>query len=614
MKRTFFLPLMLISLIVVFLGGNELAGRWFGSARLDLTQDGLYRLSDGSVAVMTRLEEPIEWRFYYSRAEAAQYPAIRAYATRVREFLDAYADRSNGRIRVTEIDPEPFSSNEDEALAAGLSPMPTDGGDSLFFGLVARNSVDEQAVIPLFREEAEARLEYDLTRLIVDIERPARPRLAVLTSLPLSPDDGAPNAFIAELNAAYDLIWLERDFVAMPEASALLIVHPGALSEEQLYLVDQFALSHGRVLAFLDPLAHMALRPGPDGLPPINARRSSDLGPLLTRWGIGYDSETVSMDRQLGLPVEIVESDGRARRRAYPLWFSLGAGQISQTDLATSTLDLGLNFGSPGALSINPLAGVEVTPLLSTSPEGALLDADIAAGAPGPDALLQDYVAANEAPIIAARVTGMIETAFPSGPPAGEIAFNPGAHREMASGPVDIVIVADADWLDDNYYVRNDPGTGRSFVADNLTLALNLIDMAAGDPALVSLRSRTPSLRPMARVERLRAEAEARYVETQDRLEAEIADAQDRLSVLLNSGQASALLADSQASDRDEAMRLREQILQGREALRGIERDFRQDIDALNADLQFWTIGVPPALIILLGIAGAVVRRRRRRG
>jgi len=614
MKRTAFLPLMLLSLIIVFLGGNELAGRWFGSARLDLTQDGLYRLSNGSIAVMNRLEEPVEWRFYYSRAQAAQYPAVRAYATRVREFLKAYSDQSGGRIRVTEIDPEPFSPDEDEALAAGLSPMPTDGGDNLFFGLVARNSVDERAVIPLFREEAEARLEYDLTRLIVDIERPARPRLAVLTSLPLSPDDGAPNAFIAELNAAYDLIWLDRDFATIPEASALLVLHPGALNEEQLYLVDQFALSYGRVLAFLDPLAHMALRPGPDGLPPINARRASDLGPLLARWGIGYDRETVSMDRQLGLPVEIVESDGRTRRRAYPLWFSLGAGQISQTDLATATLDLGLNFGSPGALSINPLPDIQVTPLLSTSPEGALLDADIAAGAPGPDALLRNYEPAGEPPVLAARVTGMIETAFPSGPPAGEIALDPDTHRDISAGPVDIAIVADADWLDDSYYVRNDPGTGRSFVADNLTLALNLIDMAAGDPALVSLRSRAPSLRPMSRVERLRAEAETRYVETQDRLEAEIAEAQDRLSALLTSGQASALLADSQAGDREEAMRLREQILQGREALRGIERDFRRDIDSLNADLQFWTIGFPPALVILVGIAGTVVRRRRRRG
>ena len=96
MKRTLFLPLMLISLLLIFLAGNDLAGRWLGGARLDLTQDGLCRLSDGSVAVMDRLEEPVEWRFYYSRAEAAQYPAIRAYATRVREFLAAYADRSGG--------------------------------------------------------------------------------------------------------------------------------------------------------------------------------------------------------------------------------------------------------------------------------------------------------------------------------------------------------------------------------------------------------------------------------------------------------------------------------------------------------------------------------------
>lgn len=613
MKRSLFLPLMVISLIVVFLAGNGLAGRWLGSARLDLTQDGLYRLSEGSVAVMDRLEEPVEWHFYYSRADAAQYPAIRAYATRVRQFLNAYADRSGGRIRVVEIDPEPFSEDEDAALAAGLTAMPSDGGDRLFFGLVARNSVDDVAVIPLFREEAEARLEYALTRLIVDIEQPQRPRLAILTSLPLSPDEGAPNTFIAELNAAYDLVWLSRDFDTIPEAAALLILHPGALTEAQYYLVDQFALERGRVLAFIDPLAHVALRPGAGGLPPLNARRASDLGPLLPRWGVSYDRETVSMDRQLGLPVEIVEADGRARRRAYPLWFSLGPGQISQTDLSTATLDLGLNFGSPGALQAASVPNLRVTPLLATSPEGALLDADIAAGAPGPDALLQDYEAAPEPPVLAVRVTGSIETAFPDGPPTGDVAFNPGDHRQVSAAPVDIVIVADVDWLDDSYYVRNDPGAGTQFVADNMTLALNLTDMAAGDPALVNLRSRTPSVRPMTRVEDLRADAEARYIETQDQLESEIAEAEARLDVLLGSGQASALLSDSRQSDRDEAIRLREQISRTREQLRSIERDFRRDIDALNADLQFWTIGVPPALVILFGVAGLFVRRRRRR-
>jgi len=613
MKRSHFLPLMLVSLILVFLASNDLAGRWLGGARLDLTQDGLYRLSEGSVAVMGRLDEPVEWRFYYSRAEAAQYPAIRAYATRVREFLSAYAVRSGGRIRVTEIDPEPFSADEDAALGAGLTPMPTDGGARLFFGLVVRNSVDDQAVIPLFREEAEARLEYDLTRMIADVQRPARPRLAVLTSLPLSPDDGAPNTFIAELNAAYDLVWLDRDFDTIPDVSALLVLHPGEMSEGQAYLVDQFALSRGRVVAFVDPLAHMALRPGPDGLPPLNARRASDLGPLLARWGIAYDRETVAMDRQLGLPVEIVESDGRARRRAYPLWFALGPAQISDSDLATATLDLGLNFGSPGALEIAGQPDVQITALLATSPDGALLDADIAAGAPGPDALLQDYAPSPTAPILAVRIAGTIETAFPNGPPAGAITFNPADHRDLSAGPVDIAVIADVDWLDDSYYVRNDPGAGTSFVADNLTLALNLIDMAAGDPALVSLRSRSPSLRPMTRVENLRADAEARYVAAQDTLEAEMAEAEARLEALLGSGQASALLSDSRASDREEAIQLRQQILETREELRGIERDFRQDIDQLNADLQFWTIGIPPALVILFGVIGSIIRRRRGR-
>lgn len=149
-------------------------------------------------------------------------------------------------------------------------------------------------------------------------------------------------------------------------------------------------------------------------------------------------------------------------------------------------------------------------------------------------------------------------------------------------------------------------------VADNLTLALNLIDMAAGDRALIEVRSRTPSLRPMTRVERLREAAEARYVEIQEALEQEIADAEARLDNLTGTGQASAFLSASGAAQREEAERLRRQIAETRAELRAVERDFRRDIDALSAALQFWTIGVPPVLVILLGIAGAVLRRRRR--
>jgi len=612
MKRSLYMPLMVLALLVIFLAGNQIAGQTMRSWRLDLTEQGLYRLSPGTLAVMDRLSEPVEWRFYYSRGEAAQYPAIRAYATRVREMLNAYADRSGGMIRLTEIDPEPFSAEEDAALEAGLTAVPTDSGNSIYFGLVARNSIDEEAVIPVFREDSEARLEYDLTRVIADLERARRPRLAILTSLPITPENGAPNRFVTELGGAYELVWVEEDFRELPEADALLVYHPGDLDENQLYLIDQYALTRGRLLAFLDPLAHMAMRPGPDGLPPINAQRSSDLGPLLARWGVSYDPQSVAMDRALGLPVEIVDTDGRARRRAYPLWFSAGPAQISDNDLATATLDLGINFGSPGRLEALGLPDMTITPLVTTSPEGAVIDADIAAGAPGPDQLLRDYQPAPEPPVIAVRVSGLPETAFPDGPPAGEVLFDPADHTDQAAAPVDITLVADADWLDDTYYVRSDPSVGETMVADNLTLALNLIDMAAGDPALIEVRSRTPSLRPMSRVERLREAAETRYVEIQEALELEIAEAEERLDSLTGSGRASAFLSASGAEERAEAERLRHQIAETRAELRAVERDFRRDIDALNASLQFWTIGVPPLLVILLGIAGAVLRRRGR--
>ena len=612
MKRSLYLPLMVLSLIVLFLAGNQLSGQIFRAARLDLTENGLYRLSEGSVAVMDRLSEPVEWRFYYSRAEAAQYPAIRAYATRVREMLQAYADRSGGLIRLSEIDPEPYSADEDAVIAAGLTPMPTESGETLYFGLVARNSVDDQAVIPLFREDSEARLEYELTRLLSELDRPARTRLALLTSLPITPENGAPNRFIRELAGAYELIWIDRDFTSLPEAEALLILHPPELNRSQLYMIDQYALTRGRVLAFLDPMAHLALRPGADGLPPVRARRSSDLGPLLARWGVAFDPETVAMDRSLGLPVEIVEADGRSRRRAYPLWFSAGPDQMSGEDVSTATLDLGVNFGSPGRLEEIGLDHVTVRPLVTTSPDGAILDADIAAGAPGPDALLRDYVVSPEPLILAARASGVFETAFPDGPPPGDILFSPADHVEQAAAPVDITIVADADWLDDSFYVRNDPVVGESLVADNLILVMNLIDMAAGDPALIGLRSRTPSVRPMSRVDALREQAEARYVEVQERLETEIAEAEARLTALTLQGSTSALLGNGGAEARAEAARLREQISERRAELRAVERDFRRDIDALNANLQFWTIGIPPALIILAGIAGSLFRRRRR--
>lgn len=611
MNKRLYLPVMIGLLMLGFFSLNLVAALVFSGWRLDLTEHQLYRLSPGSRAVISRIEEPVHWTFYYSRTQAADFPAIRAYASRVREFLAGYDAEAGGQIELVEIDPTPFSPDEDAALNAGLVPMPTPDGGQIFFGLVAANAVDQQALIPLFSETTEYRLEYDLTRLISDIERAEQARLAVVTTLPITPEDGAPNRFVAELAANYEIDFLGRDFSDIGPADALLLIHPPQLSEEQLYLIDQFVLERGRVLAFLDPMSHIALKAGPDGLPPIDTRRDSHLGPLLAHWGLSWDANTVAMDRSLALTVGVVGEDGRTRNLPYPLWFSVGPSEMPSGDLATTGLERGVNFGSPGALTLIEDSPLTLTPLIQTTEDGTLTEADIAASAPSPEDLQREYTPSGDPILLAGRLTGRLTTAFPEGPPAGEGLFNPDEHLSETERPVDLVIIGDTDWLDDIYYLRTDPTVGETQLSDNLVFALNLIDMAAGDPDLIALRSRVPSIRPMRRVEILREAAEQAYLTRQSELEDRIAEAEDRLARLQASGQSTGLSASISLAERDDALAQRRLIAEGQAELRDIERSFRSDIDALEQGLQFWTIGLPPALVILVGIAGSLVRRRR---
>ena len=48
-------------------------------------------------------------RFYFSRKNAADYPATTAYAKRVRDLLGHYAALSKGKIVLEDVDPEPFT-------------------------------------------------------------------------------------------------------------------------------------------------------------------------------------------------------------------------------------------------------------------------------------------------------------------------------------------------------------------------------------------------------------------------------------------------------------------------------------------------------------------------
>ncbi|MEL6415062.1 MAG: GldG family protein, partial [Pseudomonadota bacterium] len=182
MSPRHFLISATVLLIAIFAAANLLAQSLFAGARADFTENNLYTLSDGTKSTLTNLSEPIDLTFVYTRSVGQEFPAVRAYAVRVRELLEAYQTLGGANIRLREIDPAPFSEAEDEALAAGLVAVDTNGGDPLYFGLIGRNAVDDERVIPFLAPEQETSLEYDITRMIARLDRPEPARIGLLST------------------------------------------------------------------------------------------------------------------------------------------------------------------------------------------------------------------------------------------------------------------------------------------------------------------------------------------------------------------------------------------------------------------------------------------------
>ena len=232
MTRRAYALAVLILAVVLFLAVNIFSDAFFTTARLDLTENGQFTLAQGTRDIIARLPEPVTLKFYYSRKVAADYVSTAAYAKRVRDLLAEYAALSHGKIVLEDVDPEPFTPEEDAATAAGLTGAPTDSGDTVYFGLVGTNRIDGKQVIPYFTPEREQYLEYDITALLYRLSNPKRPLVGILTSLPLDGGpQGQPLTIYSELTQNFDTQPIPASFTSLPaNLDVLMIAQPGTLN------------------------------------------------------------------------------------------------------------------------------------------------------------------------------------------------------------------------------------------------------------------------------------------------------------------------------------------------------------------------------------------------
>ena len=613
----------LIALAVLFLAVVMLSNVGLRGMRVDLTQNRLYTLSPGTRQVLAELNEPVNLYFYFSREAAAkQAPLLMPYATRVREFLEELAARSNGKIHLRIVDPQPFSDDEDRAAEFGLQSLQSGGGDALYFGLTGTNSTDGRSAIPTFQADREEFLEYDVAKLINELGTPKKPVIGVMSTLglqgqfnPMTGQMGDPWPIYTQLEELFTLHSLTPDVDHIDkDVDVLLLVHPKQLPPKTLYAIDQFVMRGGRVLLFLDPNA------GGDtsGQDPSNpmagmmANHSSDLEPLLKAWGVDYDPAKVIGDLELGLEVRTNAQSPPVRHIGI---LGLGRDNMDQKDVVTASLDK-LNLATAGYLAARAGAKTTFEPLLLSSASAAPIPAQRFNALTDPSTLRDGFKPTGIRYALAARVTGPVDSAFPQGPPPDQkaAAGPPAAHLTKSAQPANIVIIADTDMLMDYMWVQTREVFGQRVAqafANNGDLVANILDNLSGSTALISVRGRATFSRPFERVEALRRQADDRLRSKALELQAELQQTETKLTELQTkrNDQSSLALSPEQEAELKKFVAEKARV---RKELRETQRGLDVDIDRLDSWLKVINMAIAPLCVAVVGVIILSLRRRRR--
>ena len=634
--RSTIATIALVLAVILFFALNIASNIFFRSARLDLTENGLFTLSHGTIDTLESIPEPVTLRFFYSDRLAAKYVGLRAYGQRVRDLLQEYVGHSNGKLKLEVIDPEPLTDEEDLAVAEGVTGAPI-SGETLYFGLVGTNMVNGREVIPLFSQDREKYLEYDLTSLVYKLTREKKPKIGIVTNLPLDTGLGGmqaalqgrsqPFVIYQQMQETFDLQFLEQDFDRVPaDIDVVMIAHPKPLMPKTQYALDQFVMRGGRAFVLLDPVSEIAKQEiDPSGGPSSASTLSSaaSIEALMKSWGVHVDPRFVIGDGKRALSVNTGNGV-----KAYLAWLGFEREDFNQNDPVIGDLET-LNLGTVGM--ITPIDGrtTKVTPLIQSTNFAMQIDTARVQFQPDPDQLIDSFIPTNERYTVAARITGPAKSAFPEGPPADATAPPaPGqapkpalpAHLKEAKD-VNIILVADSDIFNDNFWVQVQEMAGQRIaqpVAGNNDFVLNALDNLGGSTQLLSLRSRGTSRRPFDRVEDMRRSAQARFSREQKVLEAKVADTEKRLQELQGQRTTAGQPGQAKPSElfspeqRAEIEKFRQQYFASRKELRAVQRRLSGDIDFLGGTLAGINILLVPMMLAGMAIALPALRRRRK--
>jgi ABC-type uncharacterized transport system involved in gliding motility auxiliary subunit len=603
----------LVALFVALVAANYLFT--FQSARVDLTDGNLYTLSEGTKKILKGLDGPVKVKLYLSQGETVPVP-LRSFTQRVEDLVREFKSVAGPNLVIEKYNPKPDSEEEDAAQIDGVEPQQLMTGEQFYLGLVI-SRLDAKQVVSL-SPQRERLLEYDLSRAVARVGTAERPTIGLLTGLPvmgerfnpMTRQSSEPWVLANELKRDFNIKQVNFTATAIdPDIKVLLVIHPRDLPEATEYALDQFVLRGGKLIAFVDPYAYFDQQPSP--MPGVGGGgTSSTLPALFKAWGLEMNPGKVLAD--------VVFASGGGQRYT-PTVLTLNRTALNRDDVVTSQIET-LLYAFGGAFEVKPVDGLKVTELVKSSPNSQLVD-NVVATVSG-DAATKGFVPDNKARPLALRLTGKFKSAFAAGrpksddkgPPKGKPAAEPAAHLSESAAENSVIVVADVDMLNDGAAVDIQEVFGRRVVVPsngNLAFAQAMVEQSASGDALISLRSRAASFRPLTVVREMEAEAQKQYFGRLKSLEDELQKTTEKMQELQKARGAGASAQIMTPEQQTELENFRKRVSETRKELKELRKNLRQDAESLVFRTKLLNIALMPLLVILAGLAVYLLRRRR---
>ncbi|MHC4241238.1 MAG: Gldg family protein [Planctomycetota bacterium] len=626
------------------------------SFKVDVTDQKLYTLSNGTKSILAKLHQKVVIKLYYAKTAALKGPDqikfFNNYYEFVKSLLEEYVGAAKGMVELQVIDPRPFSQDEVDALQFGLKRFSITEEESFFFGLVVRTPFGVEKAIPFFSPDRQNFVEYDISYLIDTAITRQKKRLGIMSSLPVMGQDITPYmaqmmrmqnqrpeppwTIVQQLQKKYEVKSIAADVNEITDVDVLLVIHPKEFPEQALFAIDQFVLNGGKTIVCVDPHSmvdkpdRMAMQMG---RPPS---QSSDLNVLLRNWGLEMPANTFAGDRALAGMAPM----GNNRRAEKVIGFlNLVPGCFNNENVITAELNQ-VNVLFAGVLKEVDVpdeqgAGAEIqrTPLIMTTNRGNswTVSSPYELMIMDPSNLMGKFFDGDGVnPVhMAYLVTGRFKSSFPEGIEI-EVDSSEEGPSEEAKDPNDkktirlipklkeatevcaVAVFADVDFISDMLAYRDFFVFGKVPNGDNAALMLNVIDDLGGSSDLISIRSRGNFRRPFIVVDRIERKAEAETAKELAAIELKIAGFNRELQSILASAKEGQeeVIGSSIVQKRRE---LELEIQRANSEKRVIQMKRREDIDSLGGKLQRANTLMAPAVILIIVIVVSVRRSIRKR-